>query len=36
MPTVEEDIAEVKRIHDEWWAANTNFDIPRVVPQVVV
>ena len=29
-PTVEQDIAEVKRIHDEWWASNADFDIPRM------
>ena len=30
MPTVEGDIAEVKRVHDEWWASNADFDIPRM------
>jgi ketosteroid isomerase-like protein len=30
MPTVQEDIAAVKHIHDEWWAANADFDIPRL------
>ena len=30
MPTVEQDFAEVKRIHDEWWASNAEFDIPRM------
>ena len=29
-PTVEQDIAEVKRIHDEWWASNADFDIARM------
>lgn len=29
-PTMEQDIAEVRRIHDEWWAANTDLDILRM------
>src|ERR1700730_18345668 len=29
-PTMEQDIAEVKRVHDEWWASNADFDIPRM------
>ena len=27
---MEQDIAEVKRVHDEWWASNADFDIPRM------
>ena len=30
MPTVEQDIADVKRVHDEWWDSNADFDIPRM------
>ncbi len=30
MPSVDEDIAEVRRIHHEWWEANRDFDIPRM------
>ncbi len=28
--TDEADLAEINRLHDEWWAANMDFDIPRM------
>jgi hypothetical protein len=29
-PSVEEDIVEVRRVHDEWWDSNRDFDVPRM------
>ncbi len=31
-PTAEADIAAIRHLHDEWWAANRGCDIPRMVP----